>query len=221
MIKNLFSRASRRRLSATLIILCCGLMAQAYGQTKSPASVTASSLTSPGRMIEIDKARALIPDAQVFDHQGKKVRLYTNLIKGKVVLLNFFYSTCTYICPVQGDALARLQYRLGKSLGKDVFLISISMNPEEDGAENLKQWAKAFGVKPGWTIVGGSSPEMKKMIKDFTGNDAGPRESHFTVVFIGNDKTGAWVAANGLDGTKNLIELIESVKFKAPVKDLK
>ena len=40
-----------------------------------------------------------IPDVELLDQDGRKVRFYTDLVKGKVVAINFIFTTCTTICP--------------------------------------------------------------------------------------------------------------------------
>lgn len=197
---------------AALVSLACGLFAQANGQPANAKTHDApATSSSQGRMIEIDNARALIPDVKVLTDQGKNVRLFSDLIKNKVVLLSFFYTTCTNVCPVQAEVLSKVQAEFGPRMGHDVFLISISMNPEVDAAHKLKHWARTFGVRKGWTLVSSNSAEMRKMIQDFTGNSPGPRESHYSIVFIGNDRSERWLAANGTTGPAELIKLINLV----------
>jgi cytochrome oxidase Cu insertion factor (SCO1/SenC/PrrC family) len=188
----------------------CGLFAVANGQPANSQTFTATS-TSAGRIVEIERARALIPDVKVRTHDGKNVRLYSDLIKNKVVLLSFFYTNCTNICPLQGEVLAKVQAELGPRMPQDVALISISMNPDVDSPRALKHWARSFGVRKGWTLVSSNSAEMRKMIKDFTGNPPGRREAHYSIVFIGNDRSGSWVAANGTNSPAELIKLIKFV----------
>lgn len=211
-VRSLKASGSGSRL-LHLMLLGCALAAHAHGQTTNAASYSVNdAATTAGRVIEIGKAKALIPDAQVFDHSGKPVRLYSDLIKGRVVLLSFFFTDCSNICHMQGHDISRMQAGLGERLGKDVALISISMNPAHDTPQKLKHWAKVFGVKHGWTLVSGDGAEMRKMIEDFTGNEPGAREVHLPAVFIGNDRTGLWVSADGLAGPEELIKVIEGVK---------
>lgn len=203
--------AAKRRI-IPFLILSCGLVLTANAQLRrQPPGRGSLSPNSRGRLIEINKRRALIPDAQVFDHRGRRVRLYSDLVKGKVVLLSFFFTECSYVCHLQGTDLSKIQAGLGPRLGKDVSLISISMNPADDTPAKLKGWARAYGVKPGWTLVSGGGPEMAKMIRDFTGNDPGAREVHLPIVILGNDRTGTWLAADGLEGPGHLVKLIEHV----------
>ena len=209
-----FFKANARRLYVfTLLVMCLALVCQAGGQTARRASVSnASGLTSNGKLIEIDKTRILLPDAKMFNQQGKQVRFYTDLIKDKIVLLSFIYTSCTNVCLMQGENLARVQAQLGARLGKDVFLISVSMDPQTDTPQKLKYWGRAFGARPGWTLVSSNLAEMNEMLKAFTGNSPGQKEMHASAVFIGNDRTGVWLTADGQAEAGELIKLLEHIR---------
>jgi protein SCO1/2 len=177
--------------------------------------------TSPGQErdqppaeveIEVSGVRASIPDLTLVDQYGKNVRLYSELIKNKVVVMSFFFTSCDFICPSQGYALSQLQKALGKRLGKEVLLISISTDPATDTPGALKRWGARFGAKPGWTLLTGSESEMRKLIKTFTGNNAGGRDEHAAELIIGNDKRGHWVSVNGLWPVEELIKVIDQLK---------
>ena len=105
------------------------------------------------------------------DQDGKRIDFYDDLLKGRVVAINFIYTTCAAICPMQGDQFARLQVQLGERLGKDVLLISISADPEADSPEKLKAWLSHFGAKQGWTFVTGDKPEIDRLSRALTGDE--------------------------------------------------
>lgn len=198
------------RVVMTLIALCCGLIFQANAQGQDQLPGAPASAPGPG-LISIGETQALIPDVEVFNEEGKRVRLYTDLVKNKVVLVNFFYTRCTLICEMQGVNLAKLRDKLGARLGKDVFLISVSMDPAKDTPQKLKYWARTFGVSPGWVLVSGDNAQMNRMLKILTGENPGPKEMHSSAVFIGNDRTGAWLSTDGLSEPEKLIGLFDEV----------
>jgi protein SCO1/2 len=162
--------------------------------------------------IEVSGVRASIPDLTLVDQYGKNVRLYSELIKDKVVVMTFFFTSCDFICPSQGYALSQLQNALGNRLGTDVLLISISTDPETDTPGALKRWGARFGAKPGWTLLTGRESEMRKLIKTFTGNSTGGRDEHAAELVIGNDKRRQWVSVNGLLPVEELIKVIDQLK---------
>lgn len=213
-------KATVRRLYIFTLVLCLGPVHQANGQAaRNDVDSNASRATSAGRLIEIDNSRILLPDARVLNHLGRPVRFYTDLIKDKVVLLSFIYTSCTNVCLMQGENLSKVQSQLGARLGQDVFLISVSMDPETDTPKKLKQWGRVFDTRPGWTLVSSNLAEMNSMLKAFTGNSPGQKEMHASAVFIGNDKTGVWLTADGQAEPGELIKLINHVQTASVLAD--
>jgi protein SCO1/2 len=98
-------------------------------------------------------------------HEGREVRFYDDLIKGKTVLLNVMYTVCTAeaICPLATANLVAVQNLLGARVGRDVFMYSITLDPANDTPGVLKNYAKAFGVKPGWTFLTGEKEEIERL----------------------------------------------------------
>ena len=163
----------------------------------------------PGR-IEMPGSSMEIPDIFLTDQNGKQVRLYSDLVKGKVVLVHFFFTKCSDVCPMQGRSLMKLKNRLGDRLGRDIFFISISKDPLNDTPEKLSQWGKRYGVGAGWTLVTGDQPVIKKLLWDFTGEEIG-QVTHESIVLIGNDRTGVWTSTDGLLLTDELMKTIEDI----------
>jgi protein SCO1/2 len=190
------------------VLMICALAPPAFGQVVEKSFRT-SDVGEHGKVVEIDGTRVVIPDVRVVSHKRKSFRLYSDLISNKLVLLNFFYTSCSYICGIQGDNLSLIQTKLGKRLGQDVFMISISMDPHTDTPSRLRGWARMLGAKAGWTLVGSTDPEMLKMIKDFTGDAPGAKEVHSSRLFIGNDRTGIWTSADGLLDAEEIIRIVE------------
>ncbi|MDJ0838097.1 MAG: SCO family protein [Acidobacteriota bacterium] len=150
------------------------------------------------------------PDTQLVNQDGKKVRLYSDLIKGKVVVINAFFTTCEGVCPVLTANVAKIQDWLGDRLGKDVVMISISVDPETDTVDKLDAYARRFKVKPGWHLLSGDPANV-----DFANSKLGQyteiKEGHSNIVVVGNDRTGLWKKAFGLADGKDLIAVVESV----------
>jgi len=189
-------------LGATaLIVLCC---AGGSAQHKQAAAAR-------GAQIEIDRVRVEIPDLMLLDQDGKKVRFYSDLLKDRVVVMSFFYTSCEYLCSMQGEVFSKLQALLGERAGKSVFLISVTLDPATDAPEKLKAWGARYGVKPGWTLVTGEESEMNRLLVKMTGGSAG-RNMHSAVTFIGNDRKGAWVGADGVSAPEDLLKIIDEVE---------
>src|SRR4051812_49664318 len=86
-----------------------------------------------------------IPDVAVVDQSGASHHFYADLVKDRVVAVNFVFTSCTTICPVMGATFAQVQKLLGKS--DDVSLISISIDPRNDTPAHLAAWGKKLGAR--------------------------------------------------------------------------
>jgi protein SCO1/2 len=150
-----------------------------------------------------------IPDVELLDQDGRKVHFYTDLVKGKVVAVNFIFTTCTTICPPLGATFARVQKDLGARAGRDAHLISISVDPATDTPERLKAWGAKFHAAEGWTFVTGPKPQIDELLRALGAGTASPAD-HSPSVLIGNDASGQWTRAYGLARPAVLIGLIEA-----------
>jgi len=112
-----------------------------------------------------ERRRNRFLDVPLTTHEGRKVRFYSDLIKGRTVFLNFLYTVCTAeaICPLGTANLVEVQKILGPRVGRDVFMYSITLDPVNDTPGVLKSYARAFGVKPGWTFLTGEKEEIERL----------------------------------------------------------
>jgi len=151
----------------------------------------ASHATEPGRF----------PNIELTTQDGRKVHFYDDLIKGKIVAVDFIYTTCGYACPLETARMVQVQQKLGDRVGKDIFFYSISIDPEHDTPRVLKDYMKKFHVGPGWTFLTGSKQQIDLLQKRL-GVYTDPRinaDGHLPHLLIGNDETNQWMRANALD----------------------
>jgi protein SCO1 len=152
------------------------------------------------------------PNVELITQDGKKVRFYDDLIKGKVVAINLIYTTCKYSCPLETARLVQLQRILGDRMGKDVFFYSISIEPETDTPEVLKAYAEKYHVGPGWLFLTGKPADIK-LLSHKLGLDSLPSaddpDGHTPHLLIGNEATGLWMKNSALDNTRFLAMKIE------------
>jgi protein SCO1/2 len=174
------------------IVLSAGLLAAA-AQSAPPAAQSLDGLS--------------VPDVPLIDQDGKAVHFYSDLVKDKVVAMNFVFTTCTTICPPMGATFAKLQKLLA---GKDVHLISVSIDPATDTPERLKAWAGKFGAGPGWTLVTGDRNEVTRLLKAL-GVFTAAAGDHSPLVLLGNDARHRWTRAYGLAPPAKLAELIDQL----------
>ena len=157
----------------------------------------------------VGSSKMSIPDVELLDQNGRAVHFYSDLVKGKVVAINFIFTTCTTICPPLGATFARVQKELGERAGRDVHLISISVDPATDTPERLKAWAAKFHAGAGWTLVTGRKPQVDELLSALGAATASPSD-HTPTVLVGNDAAGQWTRAYGLARPAVLIGLIDA-----------
>jgi cytochrome oxidase Cu insertion factor (SCO1/SenC/PrrC family) len=148
-----------------------------------------------------------IPDVPVTDQHGRTLNFYSDLVKGRTVAINFMFTTCTTICPQLTMAMRRIQQQLGDRVGRDVWLVSVSVDPTTDVPERLQRFAAKFDVGPAWTFVTGRKTDIDRLLAAL-GNGGGSAGDHATTILIGNDPAGCWTRSSGLAPTATNLKLI-------------
>jgi protein SCO1 len=183
-----------------------------FAATASPGAPEASETAVP---VEAQAARSMyganyFTNRPVVSHNGETFRFYDDLIRDKIVVVNFIYTNCPDICPLTSARMAQVQERLGDAVGRDVFFLSISVDPEHDTPEVLKEYAEAFGAGPGWLFLTGE-PEDVRVVRHALGDRRQALNEHTQEVRLGNDRTGEWQRAALLDDMETLMLAIRSM----------
>jgi len=138
------------------------------------------------------------------------MRLYSDLLKGKVVVIDFFFATCQGVCLPLNRNLQKVQEALGDHVGRDVHLISISVDPTTDTPAKLKEYAKTLGARQGWYFLTGDKENVDFALRKL-GGYVDDKQDHSNIFIIGNLRTGLWKKAFGLARSDELIKIVESV----------
>ena len=149
-------------------------------------------------------------DVELVDQHGAKVRFYSDLLAGKVVVINSFFATCSGSCPIMSAAFRKIQTALGDRVGRDVHLVSITVDPETDTPEQLRKFAKAASAGPGWHLVTGTKENVSQALLKL-GLLTDTKETHTSVVLIGNEPKGVWKKAFGLADAEEIVRLVREV----------
>jgi len=154
------------------------------------------------------------PNIPLITQEGKQVLFYDDLIKGKNVSMNFFYANCQEVCPLVPTNLAQVQRLLGKHMGHDFFMYSITLKPEEDTVATLNHHRKMFDAGPGWTFLTGK-PEDIEAIRAAVGFkypdpaiDA-DKTQHIGNIRYGNEPLMLWSACPGMANPAWIAETLE------------
>lgn len=163
-------------------------------------------------------AHTYFTDVVLVNQNGEKMRFYSDLLQGKVVVMNSFFATCPGSCLPMERNLEKMQQALGDRVGKDVHIISISVDPTVDTPANLKAYAKKLNAKPGWYFLTGEKQNVDLALKKI-GHLVADKQDHLNIFIIGNERTGLWKKAFGLAQSDELLKVVESVLNDKPTGD--
>ena len=154
-----------------------------------------------------------IPNVALKTHTGKTVRFYDDLVRGKLVVINMMYAGCTNTCPPTTHNLVRVQQMLGERVGRDIFMYSITLKPEQDSPVDLAAYAKSHAVQPGWlflTGVPGDIEELRFALGFVDPDPAVDRQDgrHVGMVRIGNEPYRRWGMAPALADPRQIVSMI-------------
>ena len=167
-------------------------------------------VTARAQQAEQSPAQKYFSDVQLVNQNGEKMRLYSDLLQGKTVIINSFFATCQGSCLPMMRNLEKVQEALGDRLGKDARIISISVDPTVDTPAALKAYANKLEAKPGWYFMTGDKESVDFALKKL-GQFVDTKESHLNIFIIGNEKTGLWKKAFGLAKSEELVKVVDSV----------
>jgi protein SCO1 len=142
------------------------------------------------------------PNVVLTDQDGKKHRFYDDLIKDKVVAINFIYTQCGDSCPLETANLKRVYNQLGDRVGKDIFFYSISIDGKRDNVKSLKTYSERFKTGPGWLFLTGKQKDtilIRKKLGMYDSEGEKKLSDHKTSFVVGNESTGQWIKKTPYD----------------------
>jgi len=140
------------------------------------------------------------PNVPLTTQDGKTVRFYDDLLKGKSVAINFMYTECTEVCPLETASLVRAYKLLGERAGRDVVFYSISMDPKRDTPAVLKAYAAKFGAQ--WLFLTGKPDDIRLLGKKLgllRERDEASNSHHAAQLLLGDEPKGQWQRNSAVD----------------------
>lgn len=172
-----------------LALLCLGLAL--LPQTGLSQDAVAAVVASNDAAAE-EKARTFFTDLEVIDQNGKPLRFYSDVLKGRVVLINFIFSNCQDACPMATQKLVQTRHLLVDSVRDDVWFVSISVDPERDTPQAMKEFARKQRVDESrWLFLTGSKQNLDFIVKRL-GQYTQEVDAHSTLMLAANTKTRHW-----------------------------
>jgi protein SCO1 len=181
-----------------------------------------SALISPASLMAERQRKAAVapgpradyfPNFTLYNQHGKPVRFYDDLIRGRIVMVNMFYASCDGICPGMTTNLLKVQKLLGKRVGQDVFMYSITLKPEVDSPRVLREYASSYGTKPGWLFLTGQPNEVEILRRKLGFVDPNPAidadvSQHTGMVWIGNERIDRWSGCPALADPEQIVKVV-------------
>lgn len=179
-----------------------------------------------------DKARAAarararsIPNVPVTSHDGVHHRFYDDLIRGRIVMINFMYADCEGICPTQTANLRATQKILGARVGREIFMYSLTLKPKDDPPEKLAHYVSMHGIGPGWRFLTGTPQDLESLRQALGFTDPDEERDRDTANHIGNVLIGVepldrWAGCPGNAAPEliahNVLSLFEPARRLTP-----
>jgi protein SCO1/2 len=158
-----------------------------------------------------------VPDRQLLDQDGRPVRAVSDLLAGRTVAVSFVFTTCTTICPPMTAIFSKLQDELGPRLGKEVALVSITLDPDTDTPERLRRFAKPYHRRDGWTFLTGAREDVRAVARAL-GGWQDEKMVHQPIVLVGNHDAGVWTLVDGFARPRAMADEIARVQALAAAK---
>lgn len=198
----------------TVAFVCLSFAATAHGQPATPAPKAPADPHAGHHQqkpaAEPTGAQKWFSDVELLTQDGKPVRFYSDVLKGKTVVVNAFFTTCTSVCPPMNRTMEKIQEALGDRVGKDVFLVSVTVDPLTDTPARLKEYAAKFHARAGWTFLTGKKENVDWALYKL-GQYVESKDDHKTIIIIGNEATGLWKKAFGMAKPEELIQIVRGV----------
>lgn len=174
---------------------------------RDPAPLCDSEATLPPGPIKVPihnyrnrgKVSDRIPDIVLRTHNNKPVRFFTDLVKDKTIVINFMFTECVTGCIFNTSNLYQVYKHLGDRVGREIMMVSITLDPKVDSPEVLKRYVEKFGgERKGWLFLTGDCEEINQLRLTLGFYDPDPvidaqRDSHSGLLTFGNDITNRWI----------------------------
>lgn len=185
----------RMRAAACGVCCCVLLMIAAPGPAADAPRFTRS-------LVELD-----IPDVTVIDQEGREIDFREVMLGERPVFVEFIFATCTTICPVLSAGFASVQRKLGDDRER-VRLVSITIDPEHDGPEELRAYLERYGARSGWDFFTGTRHDIDLVMRGFDAY-VPDKMSHRPLTFVHAPGEKEWVRIDGFAGSRDLLKEAE------------
>ena len=155
--------------------------------------------------------RVRFDDAALTDQNGRSLRLKSDVMGQRIVVLDFLYTTCTTVCPVLTAVLTNVQAGLDAAARSEVQFVSITVDPARDTPARLKEYADKHGATGNWAWLTGPTVRVNDVLKGFGAYSAN-FEDHPPLILVGDASTGEWTRFFGFADPKAVLARVQELR---------
>jgi len=159
---------------------------------------------------EPSQDRIKLPDTVLITQHGEKKRLDSDIVAGRIVIIDFVYTSCTTVCPVLSAILSQVQGQLDGRVGAEVLLVSISVDPVRDTPARLKAYADKLRAGDGWVWLTGEKQAVDGVLEQL-GAYSPNFEDHPSMVLVGDAASGDWVRYLGFPSASQIVAKVKQL----------
>lgn len=154
------------------------------------------------------------PNVELLTHRDQAVRFYDDLVKDRIVIVNFMYTSCENICLPIAQNLSRVHAQLGERMGRDILILSLTIDSEVDDPSVLREHiVRNGGEKKGWLYLTGDYDDIDRVRRALGVYDLDPvidadKSEHSGLLTFGNDRTDQWAALPALMSSEEIVETV-------------
>lgn len=156
-------------------------------------------------------ASVRFPDEPLLDQRAAPVRLVTDVIGDRLVVMSFVFTTCTTVCPLLSGIMTGVQDKLGDAYGKEVILVSVTVDPARDTPARLAAYAERWRARAGWTWLTGERDAVVRVLRA-AGAYTPSFADHPPMILVGDGRTGRWVRLNGFPSHDRILAAVEDLR---------
>jgi protein SCO1/2 len=161
--------------------------------------------------------RKYFPNVELRTAQAARVHFYDDIVKGKVLLIQWMFTRCNRSCPLATPKLLRVQRKLERRLGNKVRLVSISVDPDHDTPAALSKYASRFHSPRNWLLLTGNKNDVDLIRRKLGVYDPDEKRlEHMNVLTIGNEPLGQWLALPVFSSNAEIVRTVTRIAGEMP-----
>ena len=187
------NRTESRFISLVALMVFSAVLAAG---TPRPAFSETDGKGSGEEEVKVHPVDVRMYDLELLDQDGSRVRFQSDVVGDRIVVIDTIFTTCGLICPILSAIFADVQEQLGDRLGKEVALVSISVDPITDIPPRLKEYAGTWEARPGWSFLTGEKSRVDRVLEGL-GLYSSDFAAHPAAFLVGDGKNGGWTRYYG------------------------